>query len=189
MSSDNIYFEVATMGDFQVGRRKIRTRKVRPLDTGCFWFRDCEACRWEGCVTHSIARYDSAQARALRGEAFKLMLGDGLPLPKLAEFFGVEEREVLETAGVSGRFSGHRFDESSREDAKAEAVRMCESGMVTTAVAKTIGVSVRTVISWCGHGPGHNAGASNRARKQEAMTVPMPNNLQERVEALRAIFK
>ncbi|MCK9602504.1 MAG: hypothetical protein M0R06_25885 [Sphaerochaeta sp.] len=170
MSGDT-YFEVATMGDFQVGRRKIRVRKVKPLDTGCMWFRDCEACGWESCVAQCVDRYDSPRAVAARGEAFRTMLSGGLPRRRLAEFFGVTEQELTATAAIAaGPGVGRRFDEESREEVKAEVIRRCSSGEAMASVAGVIGVSTRTVIAWCGHGPGHNAGASNRRRRDDPVT-------------------
>ena len=189
MSGDT-YFEVMTMGDFQVGRRKIRTKAVRPLDTGCFWFRDCEKCGWEGCVTRCIDQYDSARARTMRGEAFGVMLRAGLPLHGIAEFFGVAERDVLEVAGMAS-CPGRKFDDDSREAAKAEVIRRRASGEAEASVAMVIGVSSRTVRSWYGAGPGHNAGASNRPRKaaQPVTVAVIPEYLSERCEVLRARFK
>lgn len=181
MSSDNLYYEVLTMGDFARGRRTIRTRKVRPLDTGCFWFRDCERCGWECCVTSSIARYDSRQAAALRGKAFAAMLRHGIPVSWLTQFFGATEEQVrAETAPFA---AGARLP----SERKAEAIRMRQAGQPVARVAESLGVSARQVMYWCQGAPGINR--PRWSGVSEGSVQEMDTTIVERCEVLRARFK
>jgi hypothetical protein len=179
--SDNMYFEVATMGDFQVGRKKIRTRTPRPLDTGCFWFRDCEKCGWEGCVTQFITRYDSVKGRELRGQAFAWLLGDGIPMSWLVRFFGVTEEQVKAESGP------YKAKKARPNERREEAIRMRQQGQPVAQVASALGVSSRQVMYWC-------QGASGIVRVRwngtvEASVIQPDDPMRQRCKVLRAVFK
>jgi hypothetical protein len=195
MSGDT-YFEVMTMGDFALGRKTIRTKVVRPLDDGCFWFAQCEGCGWEGCVTTSIVRYDSEAGRKARGEAFLDMLQAGIRVEWMASFFGLRAEDIERLArDYSVNAGGPKFDPLNRDEVKAEAVRRRTLGVPVNLIASDLGVSSRQVMYWLADAAGSTGRQGVRrsdGNHSRGMVMPareLSEAMQQRVEVLRARFE
>ena len=173
-----------TPGDFCTGRERARTKKVRPLDDGCYWFARCEGCGWEGCVTTCVVKYGSAKAALLRGEAFERMLREGIPMAWLTRFFGLAEEQVTAEARPFER------PPTKVHDRKAEAIRRRQAGEAEMSVAQAMGVSARMVRLWCQGAAGIRRPHWDRPQGvAEATIMPAENAIRARCEVLRALFK
>jgi len=173
-----------TPGDFCTGRERAMTKKVRPLDDGCYWFAQCEACGWEGCVTQCVVRHDSAKAALLRGEAFERMLREGIPMAWLTQFFGMTEEQVTSEAKPFEK------PPARANDRKAEAIRRRQAGEAEMSVAAALGVSARMVRLWCQGATGIRRPHWDRTQgTAEATIMPAVDAIKERCEVLRARFE
>ena len=143
-----MYYEVLTIGDFCLGRRTIQVKTVKPITTGCFWFKDCEHCRWDDSVMSDKSTYDSNAGRRLRAESFASILNNGVALSLVALFFGLTELEVKQQVATV-QAPTVEVIAAPRNKRKETAIRMRQEGQSEQSVALDLGVTPRTVRYWC----------------------------------------
>lgn len=149
------FYEVVTLGELGRDGAEDTERWQRPSGpSGCHWFVDCEACRWDDCINSRPVAYHSEKGKRMRGTALAGMLRAGMPLPWLAAFFGMTEDAVEEEAKPYVHAAIPAPDRRSRDPVarkrlKAAAVRMRQNNKPEALVASMLGVSARQVRRWC----------------------------------------
>ncbi len=127
-------------------RAKVR-RVKRP--GGCEWFETCEGCKWADCESDGRGTYQT-------GRASRIAL-----------------REAMLKAGATPAqadlFTGMRY---TGPDSRAQdAVRRRRMGQGEGEVARSMGVSARTVRYWCQGAAGIKRHVEGKALANQALTL------------------